>query len=983
MEEKKKITSSDKLPGCERLTRPEEISALSKYLGAIRKTQEAWIEENMPDKPLETEVKDENKVASLPDSVISLEDNKEVKIPKAVDKIDVPEDRIIQDISKLRVSEKVSAIPEELVKLGGGEKEVTLPKEKEELRNNNQPESLPSGVIAVEGEDKKVKIPKDRVGIGDVIDEIQSLPDSMISLDDSRKIELPGTKIGLDSGDDPSLPNLREGVPGNIEDPELPNLKEGRPGEDPDINLPADRLKINPAETDKLPTDKLKRPGEEEDTKLPKTKISPTRPITNVSKLPDLLLSPETSVKDIDDYVKTRKNDELYTDIIEALTIGGNGEIGNGNIKLAGLLNALLGKDDMTSDQIKGAAQSLFNYFQSEKVLINAAIIEPELPDNSKLPPRARYILPERSGFGYADYASPDTYIRFLAETATYGMSGQGWFGKDNHGISGWGRRTLLDTTLKALVATRRWTEKKLGINKDRLPYDQGNITGKKDIIRKTIEKVDESGKYHPDIGTLPGEKGNGLFEVGGRWVGRIGEGVDMLKNAETGRNLIADGLGTLARSIRDAQRQSSDSAIEISNSPNSEKPAGVIHNKPSLTDFSMSVDVSKAEDAKNYFETLAKQVPLLDHNRVDESGLALTLQDLCNTRLSSIATVDKLKDTLAASPYTTTPGKYIKALGAKNNMTLDTNAYWEVVIEPFCHKRLTGGWSFLPSIHEINMENKLLHGWNTHYDKWIPLSNVELQKSKLTSKTLGLYDGEISYPISVEYTNELRMTVIDDQYKSWRRYFQRCSDVSVYSSEAHDISWYIERNKDDNHLAIPTAIDKTKFCIAYYKNVTFRIRLYFMTPQFSTIKKFDLLGVLKDFSEEYYGDIDAGSQDLNISFSIVGENPEDDNVRYEIDSDGVGSWAYGGSQDLQHLGGGFGKSIQASENIRKAAEDNAAQGNQRNNDKDRKQGSEGTNKDDHPKPVINPSSRVVPFVSDITGLETGRGSLQIGKNIA
>ena len=46
------------------------------------------------------------------------------------------------------------------------------------------------------------------------------------------------------------------------------------------------------------------------------------------------------------------------------------------------------------------------------------------------------------------------------------------------------------------------------------------------------------------------------------------------------------------------------------------------------------------------------------------------------------------------------------------------------------------------------------------------------------------------------------------------------------------------------------------------------------MTPQYATIRKFNLLCVLKDFEETYSGDIDAGGYDLNLSFSIVGENP-------------------------------------------------------------------------------------------------------------
>ena len=46
------------------------------------------------------------------------------------------------------------------------------------------------------------------------------------------------------------------------------------------------------------------------------------------------------------------------------------------------------------------------------------------------------------------------------------------------------------------------------------------------------------------------------------------------------------------------------------------------------------------------------------------------------------------------------------------------------------------------------------------------------------------------------------------------------------------------------------------------------------MTPQLSTISKYDLLVLLKDFTEERSGEIDGGASDLSVSFSIVGENP-------------------------------------------------------------------------------------------------------------
>ena len=60
----------------------------------------------------------------------------------------------------------------------------------------------------------------------------------------------------------------------------------------------------------------------------------------------------------------------------------------------------------------------------------------------------------------------------------------------------------------------------------------------------------------------------------------------------------------------------------------------------------------------------------------------------------------------------------------------------------------------------------------------------------------------------------------------------------------------------------------------APYKNVTFRCRIYSMTPQFSTIQKYDLLVILKDLQEEFQGEIDSGPTDLSLAFSIVGENP-------------------------------------------------------------------------------------------------------------
>ena len=288
--------------------------------------------------------------------------------------------------------------------------------------------------------------------------------------------------------------------------------------------------------------------------------------------------------------------------------------------------------------------------------------------------------------------------------------------------------------------------------------------------------------------------------------------------------------------------------------------------------------------------------------------GIYTTLMDLCGEKNpGNIESVESLKDLLKKSPYITTPSKFGTIQdGLYRTTTLDTNSNWEIILEPFCSDTMNGGFSYLPAIQEINTENYYRHGVITHYNKWIPFINFSLQKSRLNSKTLGLFDGEISYPVSAELMNELRLTIVDDQYKSWRHYFQKCMDVSVYNSQAHSSDYYnygrynditetTTERKGYNYLEttttatyteysnvfIPTAVDKSNICVAFYKNITFRIRIYVMTPQFSTIRKFDLLCVLKDFTEEYEGDIDAPGPDLNLVFSIVGENPDNKETDY------------------------------------------------------------------------------------------------------
>lgn len=256
--------------------------------------------------------------------------------------------------------------------------------------------------------------------------------------------------------------------------------------------------------------------------------------------------------------------------------------------------------------------------------------------------------------------------------------------------------------------------------------------------------------------------------------------------------------------------------------------------------------------------------------NYIRGKGIKTTLEELCGNNKNNTAYVngvEELFDILKRSPYTTTPDKFTSSgYSGYRIQTLDSDAYWEVILEPFVGDE-NGGLSYLPGLHEINLRNIAQHGVNTGYNKWIPFQGFDLQKSKMTNKTLQLYDGEISYPVSMEFTNEFRITIADDQYKSWRTYFEECAKAAIYNSEGHDESFYTEGKE-------LTAIDTSNVVIAMYKNITFRCKIFIMTPQYSTIHDYDLLLVMKDFSEEHSGSIDGGASDLTVSFSIVGEHP-------------------------------------------------------------------------------------------------------------
>ena len=444
------------------------------------------------------------------------------------------------------------------------------------------------------------------------------------------------------------------------------------------------------------------------------------------------------------------------------------------------------------------------------------------------------------------DSLNLNNYIRWTAEKTVGQLNG------------GKGRDLLMDETISALVAAREKLEKLSKSNRDRLP---GNDSG---LLSDLVS------------GGISGALDNLGNRIGDAISSNFGKEIDIKNpiNRPDGENYTEGWVNANNRSSSSDAYLPTDSGSEysqkegdlltkITNPSGSGNSSNSFWKKLGETALDTLTGVKSGE--KDYsFKT----------NYVSGKGIRITLEELCENspEMSNSGTVEGLINLLKASPFITTTNKFTsdKDYGYRTQ-TLDTNNYWELTLEPYVGVE-NGNMSYLPGIHEINAINIAQHGVNTAYNRWIPYTSFDLQKSKMTSKTLSLYDGEISYPISMEFTNEFRLTIADDQYKSWRTYFERCAQVAIYNSEGHDENYY--KNGGSGSTLEITAIDTSNVCIAMYKNICFRCRIYVMTPQYSTIRKFDLLLVLKDFSEEYTGDVDGGAGDLTVSFSIVGENP-------------------------------------------------------------------------------------------------------------
>lgn len=418
-------------------------------------------------------------------------------------------------------------------------------------------------------------------------------------------------------------------------------------------------------------------------------------------------------------------------------------------------------------------------------------------------------------------------YLRWTAEKAV------GWTG-----VHGEARQLLVNETLAGLVVARDELEKVTKSNRYRLPGNDGGLLG--DLVSGGVSgALDNLGdKLGDAVNSIVGSKSVDIsnplnrpdenkFKYNGFEEANTRSTSSNASNPIKSQSVFSyDEIELLSKITNEGAKKNSSSSFW--------KKAG-----SALKD--MALGSSGGERTYSF-----------KNNYISGKGILITLEELCgiSSDTDDTNTVEGLYNVLKSSPFITTPDKFTSTGYSNYNIqTLDTNAFWEIALEPYAGPE-NGDLNYLPGIHEINIRNIVMHGVNTAYNKWIPFTSFDLQKSKMTSKTLSLYDGEISYPVSMEFTNELRITIADDQYKSWRRYFEECAKAAIYNSEGHTSDYYI-LPPDEYSL---TAIDTNNVCIAMYKNICFRCRIYVMTPQYSTIQKFDLLLVMKDFSEEYTG---------------------------------------------------------------------------------------------------------------------------------
>ena len=596
--------------------------------------------------------------------------------------------------------------------------------------------------------------------------------------------------------------------------------------------------------------------------------------------------SKDKLVEALKDVMDARESGDLNLYYTNILKFAQNKNLSSGwTSKIMSLISSYLSGNDINPDKVEEFEKQLYETIimnpEFKEYLANKdKLIElDEIDSHQKQERMASYKLPEFNWAGNG--LNPSSYLRWMAEKTVGQIHGSGFVGRL--------RALLMDETLALLILGRDTLEKVTKANRDRLPGgDMGMIS---DLVS--------------------GGAGNA-----------VSGGIDRLSNA-----LLGNGAEDLSLpQNRPEKGEETEAFTNLNDKGYPVKEGSKTGLGKKLLQAAIGGSAQKNYDFATHYIT-ANVGKLYEDSPVKGTvfkGMNTTLSELCGVSQGDVKSVESLYAALRNSPYYTSAGKVTSNdYNPLMVRTLDSNTHWEIIFEPYCGKE-NGFLNYLPPISEINTWNIVYHGVNTAYSKWIPINSFELGKSKLTTKTLALFDGEISYPISMEYTNELKLTIVDDQFKSWRTYFERCMDASIYNSLPHsasdydqdvmswddvDLSKYMVEetgggplqklgnavgkamnkinsvnkalSKKSSGPGTFTTIDKKYQCVAPYKNITFRCTIYSMTPQLSTISKYDLLVLLKDFTEERSGEIDGGASDLSVSFSIVGENPS--NERKEV----------------------------------------------------------------------------------------------------
>ena len=426
--------------------------------------------------------------------------------------------------------------------------------------------------------------------------------------------------------------------------------------------------------------------------------------------------------------------------------------------------------------------------------------------------------------------------------------------------LKGAAKKTLVDETLALLVLGREKLEKVAKSNRDRLPG--GDLGLLSDLANGTLSLKSATKSVVSAVGEV-----------------LLKNSVD--RSEPINRPKPVNKLGDKKTTQWEAPGQYVQDYRQDKSNTDKEGSGGFFKEVGNSLIGKSNNNLSK-EEIRTFGDLVDMKFSIPEDNGIESIGIGKTLEDLVFAG-NTILNYDDFKHALRMSGNITTPEKFTSTRNSTVYTTLDSNHIWEIIIRPYTGI-LNGGCTWLPCFAEMDFRNKSAFNLSTRYYKgWLPITGFELQEKKLTSKELPLFDGSISYPVGIEFTNELRITFADDSLKTLKRYFDLCTKVSAYMSNIHykvEEPYYSDDRKNllgervSSYKITPTVFLEGKVHPGLYKNLSFLITIYILTPQYGTIKKCNLLCVIKDYTIENQGEIDSSPTELNVTFSIVGENP-------------------------------------------------------------------------------------------------------------